>query len=87
MSHCYKCGRELPGTEAECDPDCRGASAPTDEQLKTIFEMMQRQRAHIDWDKVVTPQDMMLVLKTLFACATVMKGTPEAETLKRFLKE
>lgn len=87
MSTCYKCGRELPSGQVECDPECGAANQPTDEQVRRFLEMMRRQRALIDWDKVVTPEDMMLVIKTIFSNATVLRGTEEAEKLKRFLKE
>jgi hypothetical protein len=86
MSTCYKCGRELPDGQVECDPGCPTANQPTDEQILRFMEMMRRQRAEIDWDKVTTFEEMMLVIKTIFSGASVLRGTEDYEKLKRFTK-
>jgi hypothetical protein len=85
MNTCYKCGREL-ASGSECEPDCQAVHQPTDEQVQRFIEMMHRQRVEIDWDKVKTLEDLLLVHKTLFHGASVMKDTDSYAILKRFLK-
>ena len=64
MSNCYKCGRELPGTELECEPgEC--------EDPKTSAELEAAEReaddetkwVEIDWDKVTTLEQLKAVVR------------------------
>jgi hypothetical protein len=87
VSSCYKCGKELPEGQVECEAGCHSdpSRQPTDtmaEYLEKIF----RNRQRIDWAKVKTFEDMHLIMSTIFADAMLMAGSEEAIKLERFLK-
>src|SRR6185437_13339587 len=94
MSECYKCGRELPGTETECEPECGAQdkilvepTIMTAEQLEQCRRECDRNSVSIDWDKVTTLDDMKLIVRTMLFDDRVYRGSVAYRELRKFLKE
>jgi uncharacterized membrane protein YvbJ len=87
MSSCYKCGRELPDTQVECEQGCdvAGLTRQSDESIRQFIDRMFRNRRHIDWDKVTTLEDVILIISTIFCDATLDPHSAAAAKLEKFL--
>jgi len=87
MSSCYKCGRELPGMEVECDPACppEGQSPVPSAPPAGFPEPQQLIRwEEFDWSKVTTVADVVEIIASFGL--TVRVGSQVHARLKRFLK-
>ncbi len=87
MNNCWKCGRELPEGQVECDPPCFGNPQEEDHDYEQAVKDYEAKTIPIDWDKVRTLEDMKLVIKTLVCEDRVFRGSEEFQILRRFLKE
>lgn len=86
MNTCWKCGRTLPGSETECDGDC-GSSA-TQPQIQIITPATHPQDyVQIDFTKVKTVDDALLVMSVLFSEVLIHRTSRHAHFLKRYLKD
>jgi hypothetical protein len=81
--NCWKCGKPTERGAAECG-ECELGFTPSslDDDANEKIEIQE-----IDWDKVTEFEDLKLIVRTLGWCDMVVKNSPEAEKLKRFLKE
>ncbi len=69
MSSCYKCGRDLPAGQVECEDVCQraGGILPPDQTSPGaikgpgVFEY-----AYIDWSKIKTLADLILVMSVIY---------------------
>lgn len=93
MSQCYKCERELPEGQVECQPFCDGLKMFsradfTDEEIAEACREHEKNFVEIDFSKVKTLEDVLAVLPLIaeHAYVYVERGTPEYRRLKRFLK-
>jgi hypothetical protein len=88
MNECYKCGRELPDGQVECQPVCtrNGTDGLTDEDIADAIRNYEADTVQIDWDKVVTLEDLKLIMREVMYDDRIYKDSPAFETLKRFLK-
>jgi hypothetical protein len=85
---CWKCGKELPEGQIECEYGCD--KFPTDDQIKEASRRVQEREdalVGIDWDKIESHDDLLLVLKILFGKATIFRDSAQAKTLAKFLRE
>jgi hypothetical protein len=80
--NCWKCGNPTSHGAAECG-ECELGFTPADVDASDAKIEIQE----IDWDKVTGFEDLKLIVRTLGWCDMVVKNSPEAEKLKRFLKE
>ena len=80
MDSCWRCGRQLEhGTE--CDPPCVNVtSSQAKPQVVAVAPLI-----FVDWDKVLTLEDLKAVLREFGFNA--IKGSPAHERLRKFLKE
>lgn len=87
MSNCYKCGRDLPETQVECEDGCRPyrPSGRSHESVMRDLQEKLNRRLKLDWSKVKTFEDMMLVVSTIFAEATIDPDCEAAQKLAAFL--
>lgn len=83
MSSCFKCGKTLPAPQTECEYGCGQAS--TDAAQNWLREQM-RNRLMIDWTKVKTAEDVIIIFSVLFAEVSLASGSREAQFLARYLK-
>lgn len=90
MNHCYKCQRELPEGQVECQPICEEPTySPvfSDDEHDRMEREYLESTAPIDWDKVKTVEDVILILKhSPLVEDRVDRDSPAFEILKRFLK-
>lgn len=89
MSSCFRCGKDLPEGQTECEYGCQAAPIDDREIREALRRIQQRENAlvAIDWDKVKTLEDLLLVMGLLFDGVKIFRDSPKAEVLKRFLKE
>ena len=74
MPTCWKCEKELPEGQIECDPPCGNNSpAPTAE------------RAEIDWNKVNTAGDFRLIVVATGLRLHIAKNSDTYNLLNKFL--
>lgn len=88
MSNCYKCGKELPEFQVECEDGCQKHVRPSPEEMRKFGEFLQHQlnkRRHIDWSKVESFEDLRLVISTIFCDATLDPDSAAARQLAKFL--
>lgn len=87
MSQCYKCQRELPDGQTECEPFCF-RDRFSDEDHETMEREYLESTVQIDWDKIKTIQDLVLILRNSAMIEDrVPKDCPEFHLLKHLLKE
>jgi predicted amidophosphoribosyltransferase len=85
MNTCWKCGADLPEGQTECDR-CIGEVTDQDvAELEADKADFERNWAEIDWDKVTTLEDLILVLKYCDP-QFVYKLTPGFKRIKKFTK-
>lgn len=77
MTTCYKCGKEVPGPNPECEDGC--GLPPFASELPQSFR-------EFDWSKVTTPEEVRLVFSLLNFHMAIPESHPHFEQLKRFLK-
>ncbi len=89
MSNCWRCGRELPDGQVECEEDCPGERENAHRALARLFQQDQRnfyrRTVTIDWDKVTCFADLKEIFRVFYCEVRFMPGTPAYEQLKRFL--
>jgi hypothetical protein len=86
MSSCWKCGKTLPGQETECEGEnCRQYPPTVDAQMRLLQEAM-RNRVQIDWAKVKTADDLLLIISVIFHEVSLPRDSREAHFLQRYLK-
>jgi len=85
MNTCWKCGRQLSESQTECEYGC--ANKISDEEQKIFAACLERiaKRRRLDWSKVRSTEDVIIVLSTLFGYATVDPESQAAKKLERFL--
>lgn len=73
----------------KCEYDCSHSGTPLvrPEDAARFQAALDRfaKRKRIDWSKVASTEDLILVLSTLFGEATVEPDSAEAKKLERFL--
>lgn len=84
MSTCYKCGRELPDGQVECDGVCSTVETP--EELEAMDREFARDYMEVDWAQVKTVEDVVNVLSAWDDYLFVPKKHPRFESLKKYLK-
>ncbi len=83
MSSCYRCGRDLPEGQVECEEGCKKASStsvknpPVVSGDDTTFEF-----AYIDWTKVKTLDDLIKVLAVINAGSGICTDDEDYEKIK-----
>ena len=90
MSQCYKCQREIPDGQTECEPFCWREPGPSDEEQNEMEREYLASTVQIDWDKVEAGgfKALILILKILAMIEDrVDRDSPEFEKLKPFLKD
>jgi hypothetical protein len=91
MSECYKCGRQLPEDQVECDPPCFGNPpediTPTEAQIKQSLREYETNTVPIDWDTVRTVDDLKEIMRAMMFDDRVYRGSLAYTQLRRFLKE
>jgi len=91
MSACWKCGKELPEGQVECEKGNhtvaheRAGADPSDAEIKEAFRRVQDKCALIDWDKVNSFEDLRAIMAATWSLPLYFPaGIPEA--IKPFLK-
>lgn len=92
MSSCFRCGKDLPEPQTECEDGCQRSTVPsprsmgpTDEQIAEAWRRQALKTATVDWSKVNTLEEMRIVLNALFGAPIYfVQGIPEA--IKPFLR-
>lgn len=84
MSSCWKCGKQLPEQQTECEYGCGKDSFPTDDQIKQAMRRQDALTVMIDWDKVQSFDDMKELLSIVWGARIYFPlGVPER--IKKFL--
>lgn len=86
MSNCWKCQRELPDGQLECEHFCAtgtGLRFPDSEEMDAAVAEFERNYVEVDWSKVSTLQDVIELLK-FSAPVYIEKNRPEYQRLKKF---
>lgn len=86
MNTCWKCQRQVPDGQSECENGC-GQTTPVDaaDVLEQLRESMKHRR-QLDWSKVKTTEDVIIVLSTIFQDVTLDERGRSAQFLARYLK-
>jgi hypothetical protein len=77
MSSCWKCGRELPEGQTECEHGCQPAELKTKEHEARFFDF-----AYVDWKKVKTLPDLIRVMSVIYDGAGVCTDEEDYEQIK-----
>ena len=94
MSNCYKCGRELPAGQTECEPgECnpmgraeRVYPRPSDEEIERAGRQWASEHLEPDWSKVKTLEQVLLILRHSDVPIFIEKKSPAAKELKDVLR-
>ena len=70
----------------ECDSACTSRMSEEDTEKFALCLQQLAKRRHLDWSKVQSLADVVLVLSTLFGDATVDPESAVAKKLERFLE-
>lgn len=86
MNTCWKCSRQLPEGQVECEHGC--VTRMSDEDAKRFAQCLEQiaKRRRIDWSTVRTAEDLICVVSTIFSDATVAPDSAVAKKLERFLE-
>ena len=97
MSSCYKCGRELPDGNVECEYGCNQGSRAIEQsfnqeqaslaQKQAMAAELLKNSRPIDWSKVKTVADVVLIMSVINSGTRFMNGSAPAIALERFLKD
>ena len=87
MSNCFKCGNETPEGVMECEA-CSDGISPVCllEQQEMSDEEFNAKFMEVDWSKVKTVEDVILLLQSDMRTIFIAKDDPDFEALKKFLK-
>ncbi len=87
MSNCFKCGDETPEGVLECAACSDGISpvCAADEH-EMSDEEFNAKFMEVDWSKVTTLADVILLLQSDMRTIFIAKDDPDFESLKKFLK-
>jgi hypothetical protein len=67
---CFRCGKDLPDLQTECDPPCDETTQDSFESnARKMMAEFRANSAEIDWAKIQTPDDVQLFLFTLYGRA------------------
>lgn len=91
MNTCWKCERTLPEGQVECEYGCaksasRSSSGPSEAKMAELQDALEN-RAMIDWSKVKTHADLMLVMSIIFLGVCIDRRSEAAKKLAPFLTE
>jgi len=92
MSTCWKCGRGLPTPQTECEEGsgCNTSAVENQSTPPSVANWLREQmlnRVQLDWEKVKTPEDLLIVLRVMFSEVTIDRRSKEAIFLARYLKD
>jgi hypothetical protein len=85
MSSCWKCGRDVPEGQVECEYGC--GDPVNDKVREGLMRLFRDSSVEIDWNKVTCLADLIALLRVFYAEVRIVPGTAVYEQLKRFLKE
>jgi hypothetical protein len=87
MPTCWKCERELPEGQVECEDGCKPKSAqPSRGTSAPRKKPIQHELVFVDWDKVDLAA-LKKIIKAFCPELSVVKGSPMEIEWKEFLKE
>jgi hypothetical protein len=88
MSNCWKCGRELPGQQVECEPFCQFDEFRTQtvRRMEAEAAELRKHLVPLDLTKVKTLEDFAELFSLLFPGLVVDRRSPIYERLKKFTK-
>jgi hypothetical protein len=85
MSNCWKCGRELPEGQVECESGECGV--PEETSVERVIEALRSQGQPIVWSKVTCFADLVKIMSVFYAEVRVMPHTPAWNQLRKFMPE
>lgn len=86
VNTCWKCGLRLPDGKLECDLGCTSRMSEEDTEKFALCLQQLAKRRRLDWSRVQSLGDVLVVLSTLFGDATVDPDSAAARELERFLE-
>jgi hypothetical protein len=87
MSTCWKCGRKTTEGVTECERCEMGLSPEQLDEGRRMIKEMNENSMPLDWAKVKTLEDLILVVSVLNGGIRIWRAGPLFKTLERFLKE
>lgn len=89
MSNCWKCGKELPEPQVECEDGCPLSPEELERTTQKIFSALtgRLQLYKLDWSKLTTLEDYRLVCECLLhRHIAIHADHPFFEQLKKFMR-
>ena len=89
---CWKCSRELPEGQVECEDDCKRAQAqsqssrPQRTHIPPAAKPTNVELVFVDWDKVGV-EELKKIIKAFCPELSIVKGSPMELEWKDFLKK